>query len=109
MIGADSSGNRMASGRLVEHPADNWAVDGVPVYAETDDASRMLVEDDQDPVGLENYGLATEEVDAPQPAHELGRTSPTPGKDASQNLISGPFCRIPYLLSSNRAPAVGCL
>ena len=36
----------------------------------------------------------------PQLAQVHGRTSPTPGSRAHQNLMSGPICRMPYLLSS---------
>ena len=36
----------------------------------------------------------------PQLGQLHGRTSPTPGSRARQNLMSGPICRMPYLLSS---------
>ena len=56
----------MTRGRLVEHPADSWAVDGLMVNAKADDASRVLVKHHHDRVRPEDDGLAPKKVDAPQ-------------------------------------------
>ena len=60
VVGAHPSGDWMAGSCFVEHPADSWAVDGILMNAESDDAACVLVEDDEDPMGLEDDGLAPE-------------------------------------------------
>ena len=50
----------------IEHPAEAGRIDGPTVHAESDDATRELVHDDEAPVAPQHDGLAAKEVDAPE-------------------------------------------
>ncbi len=51
---------------LIEHLAKRGAIDIASVHPKADDAPGELVHDNLDPVGLEENGLAPEQIDAPE-------------------------------------------
>ena len=50
----------------VEHATEAGAIDGPAMHGETDDATRELVHNQEDPVAPEHDGLASKEVHTPQ-------------------------------------------
>jgi hypothetical protein len=56
----------IAGNDFVEHPADSGPVDISGVHSESDDTSCELIDDDHDPVSLEEQGFAAKEIDRPK-------------------------------------------
>ena len=50
MIGAEMSRGALTMNGGIEHAAEAGRIDGPTVHAESDDATRELVHDDEDPV-----------------------------------------------------------
>ena len=65
MIGTEALGKRLPASRLVEHAANTYTVDMRRFNTESDDSAREDIHDDHHPKALQQYGLASEEVDAP--------------------------------------------
>jgi len=56
----------LPSNGTVEHPTEGDTIDGSPMDAETNDPARILIHDDQDPVGPQRCRLAPEQIHAPE-------------------------------------------
>jgi len=56
----------MPSKGAVEHPTEWDAIDRARMDAEPKDAARILIHDDQDPVGPQRGRLAAEQIDTPE-------------------------------------------
>src|SRR5271169_497917 len=56
----------MPSNGAVEHPTEGDTIDLSRMDAEANDAARVLIHDDQDPVGPQRCRLAMEQIHAPQ-------------------------------------------
>ena len=66
VVRAEIAGRSFPICRLMEHPAKGWAIDIASVHRKSNDSSRELIHDDEDPVGLEKHGFTPEQVDAPK-------------------------------------------
>ena len=61
VVGADVLRHpALPSNGAVEHPAERDTIDSARMDAETNDAARILIHDDQDPVGPQRVRLASE-------------------------------------------------
>ena len=56
----------LPSNGTVEHPTEGDTIDGSRMNAETNDAARILIHDDQDPVGPQRCRLAPEQIHTPE-------------------------------------------
>ena len=66
MIRADPSGQRMSGSGPIEHAADRRAVDVLATDAKADNAPGKHIHDDQYPVAVQQYRLATKQINAPK-------------------------------------------
>src|SRR4030095_656333 len=66
MIGTEMSRCAPTMDGAVKHAAEVGASDHTAVHADSDEATRELVHDDEHPVAPEHDGLASKEVHAPQ-------------------------------------------
>src|SRR6266850_1014006 len=66
MIGAEMLRCAPTTNGSVEHATDVDAIDRATLHADSDQATRELVHDHEDPVAPEHDGLASKEVHAPQ-------------------------------------------
>jgi len=63
MVGAEVFRHpALPSNGAVEHPAKSDTIDGTGMDAEPNDASRVLIHDDQDPVGPQRGRFAPEQI-----------------------------------------------
>ena len=56
----------MPSNGTVEHPTEGDTIDGARMDAEPNDPARILIHDDQDPMGPQRCRLAPEQIHAPE-------------------------------------------
>ncbi len=67
VIRAEMAGRAFTTERgLIEHLAKRGSIDIASMNTKADDAPCKLVHDNKDPVGLEENGLAPEQIDAPE-------------------------------------------
>jgi len=66
MIGTEALGKRLTAPRLVEHTADADAVDMCRFNTESYDPAGEDIHDDHHPETLQQDGLASKQIDAPQ-------------------------------------------
>src|SRR4029450_2082887 len=66
VIGAEVARCAPAMNGGVEHAADAGAIDRTTMHADSDEATRELIHDHEDPVAPEHDGLASKEIHAPQ-------------------------------------------
>lgn len=66
MIGTEALGKMLTTPRLVEHAADADALDVRRFNTESDDPPREDIHDDHHPETLQQDGLASKQVDAPE-------------------------------------------
>ena len=66
LIGAEMARGAPPMHGGVEHAAEVGAIDRTAVHADSDEATRALVQDHEHPVAPEHDGLASKEVHAPQ-------------------------------------------
>ena len=121
VVGAEVFRHRaVASNGVVEHSAKGDTIDRSGMHAKPNDAARVLIHDDQDPVGPQRCRLAPKEVHAPETVFAVteesqpGRTTGVrfglvmSGQDAPNDVfIDGDAERQSNLLSDSRtAPVV---
>ncbi len=63
----------LLSNGTVEHSTEGVTIDGSRMDAETNDPARILVHDDQDPVGPQRCRLAPEQIHAPEAVFHLAQ------------------------------------
>jgi len=63
----------MPSNGAVEHPTEGDTIDLSRMDAEANDAARVLIHDDQDPVGPQRCRLALEQIHAPQAVFDVAQ------------------------------------
>jgi hypothetical protein len=63
----------MPSNGAVEHPTEGDTIDRSRMNAEANDAARVLIHDDQDPVGPQRGRLALEQIHAPQAVFQVAQ------------------------------------
>ena len=56
----------LPSNGTVEHPTEGDTIDGARMDAEPNDPARILIHDDQDPMGPQRCRLAPEQIHAPE-------------------------------------------
>jgi hypothetical protein len=56
----------LASNGAVKHPTECDSIDGAGMDAEANDSARILIHDDQDPVGPQRGRLAPEQIHTPE-------------------------------------------
>src|SRR6476620_10275271 len=56
----------LPSNGTVEHPTEGDTIDGSRMDAETNNPARILIHDDQDPMGSQRCRLAPEQIHAPE-------------------------------------------
>src|SRR6516165_8862062 len=78
VIGADPFGKRLAEDRVVEHPANRYAVRAFTCDPEANDAAGKEVQGHQHPVTAQQDRLATEQIQAPEAILRL-RNESQPG------------------------------
>jgi hypothetical protein len=66
MVRAEVLGQTLPANRALEHPAQRRAVHAPAVDTKPNDATRELVHHNQDPMGSQGGGLASESIAAPQ-------------------------------------------
>src|SRR5215813_2536356 len=66
MIGAEVLRQDWPANRAVEHPAECNTIDGSSLDAESNDAARVVIHDDQNPVGPQPRRFAPEQIDTPE-------------------------------------------
>jgi hypothetical protein len=66
VVGTEAPGKWLAAPRVVEHAADADAVDMRRFNSEPDNTTREDVHDDHHPEALQQDGLASKQIDAPQ-------------------------------------------
>src|SRR5579864_8614712 len=66
VVGTETPGKWLAAPAVVEHAADADAVDMRRFNSESDDATREDIHDDHHPEALQQEGLASKQIDAPQ-------------------------------------------
>jgi hypothetical protein len=67
VVGADVLRHpELASNGAVEHPTEYDTINRAGMDAEPNDAARVLIHDDQDPVGPQRCRLAPEQIHAPE-------------------------------------------
>ena len=66
VVGTEAPGKWLAAPSVVEHAADADAVDRRRFNSESDDTTREDVHDDHHPEALQQDGLASKQIDAPQ-------------------------------------------
>jgi hypothetical protein len=66
VVGTEAPGKWLAAPGVVEHAADADAVDMRRFNSESDDTTREDVQDDHHPEALQQDGLASKQIDAPQ-------------------------------------------
>jgi hypothetical protein len=66
MIQTEVFGQTLSANRSMEHAAQRCSVHGTAVNAKPDDATRELVHHNQNPMGLQGGGLASEQIATPQ-------------------------------------------
>ncbi len=64
MVRADITWFAHTGNGLVEHASQRDTIDIASLHTEADDPPRELVHDDNDPVGLQQNGLAPKQIDA---------------------------------------------
>jgi hypothetical protein len=79
--------SRLASNRLLEHPAQRHSIDDSGIHAKPNDLARVLVHHDQYPVCSQGRGLAPEQIDAPQTVLHMAQKS-KPGWTAGSGCRS---------------------
>jgi hypothetical protein len=57
---------RCAGDHLIEHAAESWTIYYARLHGEADDAAGELIHDDHHPIGVEDQGFTTKEIDAPE-------------------------------------------
>ena len=110
----------MPSNGAVEHPTECDAIDRARVDAEPNDPARVLIHDDQDPVGPQRGRLAPEQIYAPEAVfHVAQERQPrgTPGalsrpvvmgeNPSNHVLVDGDVERQGDLLCDSRTAPVG--
>jgi len=65
----------LASNGAVEHPTECDTIDRARMDAEAKDAARVLIHDDQDPVGPQRGRLAPEQIYAPEAVFHVAQES----------------------------------
>jgi len=80
--------SRLASNRLLEHPAQRHSIDDSGMHAKPNDLARVLVHHDQYPVRSQGRGLATEQIDAPQTVLDMTQKG-EPGWTAGSRVPVG--------------------
>jgi hypothetical protein len=63
----------MASNGAVEHPTEGDTIDLSRMDAEANDPARVLIHDDQDPVGPQRCRLALEQIHAPKAVFHMAQ------------------------------------
>ena len=66
VVGTEAPGKCLAPPSVIEHAADADAVDMRRFNSESDDTTREDVHDDHHPEALQQDGLASKQIDAPQ-------------------------------------------
>ncbi len=66
VVGTETPGKWLAASGVVEHTADTDAVDMRRFNSESNDAPREDIHDDHHPEALQQDGLASKQIDAPQ-------------------------------------------
>ncbi len=67
VVGAEVFRHRpVASNGVIEHPAECDTIDHSGLDAESNDPARVLIHDDQDPVGPQRGRFAPEQIDTPE-------------------------------------------
>src|SRR3984893_9690875 len=66
VVGTEAPGKWLAAPSVVEHAADADAGDMRRINSESDDTTREDVQDDHHPEALQQDGLASKQIDAPQ-------------------------------------------
>ena len=66
VIRNDPNGRRVTGNGLIEHAAKVRTVDVFAADAESDDAAGEHIDDHKDPMGAEQYRLATKQIHAPE-------------------------------------------
>ena len=69
----------LPSNGTVEHPTEGDTIDGSRVDAETNNPARILIHDDQDPMGSQRCRLAPEQIHAPEAVFHVAQES-QPGR-----------------------------
>ena len=69
----------MPSNGTVEHPTEGDTIDGSRMNAETNNPARILIHDDQDPMGPQRGRLAPEQIHAPEAVFHVAQES-QPGR-----------------------------
>ena len=70
----------LASNRTVEHPTECGTFDRFRMDAEANDPERVLIHDDQDPMGPQRCRLAPEQIHAPEAVFHVAREAVWPGR-----------------------------
>ena len=76
MVGAEVFGHRaVPSNGAVEHPAESDTIDRSDLDAEPNDTARILIHDNQDPVGPQRSRFAPEQIDTPEAVLQVAQES----------------------------------
>ena len=91
VVGAEVLRHRaVPSNGLIEHPAESDTIDHSGMDAEPNDPARVLIHDDQDPVGPQRGRFAPEQIDTPEAVLQVsneGQPGGTTG--ASRSIVTG--------------------
>jgi hypothetical protein len=60
MVGAEPGGQTLAGDGLVEHAAERWPIDGNGLHPKADDPAGKLIQDNQNPVTLQQDRFSPE-------------------------------------------------
>ena len=83
MVGAEVFRHRaVPSNGAVEHPAECDTIDRSGLDAESNDPARVLIHDDQNPVGPQRRRFAPEQIDTPETVLQVSNEG-QPGRTAS--------------------------
>jgi len=88
MVGAEVFRDQAVhSNGAVEHPTECNTIDGSSLDAESNDAARVLIHDDQNPAGPQRRRLAPGQIDIPETVLQVSNGS-QPGRTASVRPFS---------------------
>ena len=76
MIRTEVFGQTFSADRSMEHAAQRYSVHGTAVNAKPDDATRELVHHNQNPMGPQGGGLASEQIATPQTVLPMAESGP---------------------------------
>src|SRR2546423_7946549 len=74
----------LPSNGTVEHPTEGDTIDGARMDAEPNDPARILIHDDQDPMGPQRCRLAPEQIHAPEAVFHVAQER-QPGRRSEEH------------------------